>query len=81
MAFKQRVDQVVLISGDAGFLPAAMLTRQEGIDFVLDPVWQDVPEDLLADASFHGSRHRSLIRENLARRTILLSCRALTLGK
>lgn len=46
LAFKQQVDQIVLIAGDADFVPAAKLARREGIDFVLDPMWQAIPEDL-----------------------------------
>ncbi len=47
LALKRQVDQIVLISGDADFVPAAKLARREGIDFVLDPMWQKIPEDLL----------------------------------
>jgi uncharacterized LabA/DUF88 family protein len=38
LAFKKQVDQIVLIAGDADFVPAAKLARREGIDFVLDPM-------------------------------------------
>jgi uncharacterized LabA/DUF88 family protein len=46
LAFKRQVDQVVLIAGDADFVPAAKLARREGIDFILDSMWQPVPDDL-----------------------------------
>lgn len=46
LAFKRQVDQIVLIAGDADFVPAAKLARREGIDFVLDPMWKAIPEDL-----------------------------------
>lgn len=46
LAFKQQVNQIVLISGDADFAPAAKLARREGIDFVLDPLWSTVRSDL-----------------------------------
>ncbi len=46
LAFKRQVDQIVLIAGDSDFVPAAKLARQEGIDFILDPMWQPIPEDL-----------------------------------
>ncbi|MBM3724896.1 MAG: NYN domain-containing protein [Acidobacteria bacterium] len=46
LAFKRQVDQIVLIAGDSDFVPAAKLARREGIDFILDPMWQDIPEDL-----------------------------------
>ena len=35
MAYKQQVDQIVLISGDSDFVSAAKLARREGIDFIL----------------------------------------------
>ena len=46
LAFKRQVDQIVLIAGDSDFVPAAKLARREGIDFILDPMWQLIPEDL-----------------------------------
>lgn len=46
LAFKQQVSQIVLISGDADFVPAAKLARREGIDFILDPMWSTIRPDL-----------------------------------
>lgn len=46
LAFKQQVDQIVLIAGDADFVPAAKQARREGIDFILDPMWQGIPPNL-----------------------------------
>jgi uncharacterized LabA/DUF88 family protein len=46
LAFKQQVTQIVLVSGDADFVPAAKLARREGIDFVLDPMWATIRPDL-----------------------------------
>ncbi|MBK3820790.1 NYN domain-containing protein [Paraburkholderia aspalathi] len=46
LAFKKQVDQIVLIAGDADFVPAAKQARREGIDFVLDPMWQRIPPNL-----------------------------------
>ena len=45
-AYKKLVDQVVLVAGDADFIPAAKLARFEGIDFILDPMWQGIAPDL-----------------------------------
>ncbi len=42
LAFKKQADQIVLVAGDADFVPAAKLARREGIDFVLDPMWSHV---------------------------------------
>ena len=47
LAFKKQVEQIVLLAGDADFVPAAKLARREGIDFVLDPMWQKVPAGLM----------------------------------
>lgn len=46
LAYKKLVDQIVLISGDSDFVPAAKLARREGIDFVLDPMGSDIRDDL-----------------------------------
>jgi uncharacterized LabA/DUF88 family protein len=47
MAFKRQVDQIILVAGDADFVPAVKLARREGIDVVLDPMWGQAAEDLL----------------------------------
>lgn len=46
MAYKKQVDQIVLISGDSDFVPAAKLARREGIDFILDPLGAPIKPDL-----------------------------------
>ena len=46
LAFKRQADQIVLVAGDADFVPAAKLARREGIDFILDPMWAPIPDDL-----------------------------------
>lgn len=46
LAQKKLVDQIVLIAGDSDFVPAAKQARREGIDFILDPMWNHVAEDL-----------------------------------
>jgi uncharacterized LabA/DUF88 family protein len=46
VAFKRQVDQIVLISGDSDFVPAAKLARREGIDFILDPLGAPIKPDL-----------------------------------
>lgn len=47
MAFKGQVDQIILVAGDADFVPAAKLARREGIDVVLDPMGGKAARDLL----------------------------------
>lgn len=46
LAYKKQVDQIILISGDSDFVPAAKLARREGVDFILDPMWADIRPDL-----------------------------------
>jgi uncharacterized LabA/DUF88 family protein len=46
VAYKKQADQIVLVAGDADFVPAAKLARREGIDFILDPMWVSIPRDL-----------------------------------
>jgi len=46
MAYKKQVDQIVLISGDSDFVPAAKHARREGIDFILDPLGARIKPDL-----------------------------------
>ena len=47
MAFKGQVDQIVMIAGDADFVPAAKLARREGIDVVLVTMGGKAARDLL----------------------------------
>jgi uncharacterized LabA/DUF88 family protein len=47
LALKQQVDKIVLVAGDADFVPAAKLARREGIEFILDPMWRSVSGGLL----------------------------------
>lgn len=46
LAMKRQVSQIVLIAGDSDFVPAAKQARREGIDFVLDPMWQKIKPEL-----------------------------------
>lgn len=47
MAFKKQVDQIILVAGDADFVPVAKLARREGIDVVLDPMGGTPARDLI----------------------------------
>ena len=40
------MDQIILISGDSDFVPAAKMARREGIDFILDPMGASIKDDL-----------------------------------
>lgn len=46
LSYKKQVDQIILISGDSDFVPAAKLARREGIDFILDPLWAVIKPNL-----------------------------------
>ena len=46
LALKRMVKQIVLVSGDGDFVPAAKLARREGLDIVLDPMWSRIGDAL-----------------------------------
>lgn len=46
LAYKRLVDQIVLVAGDADLVPVAKLARREGIDFIVDPMWQGIAPSL-----------------------------------
>lgn len=40
------VEQIVLIAGDADFVPVAKVARRSGVDFIVDPMGQHVSGEL-----------------------------------
>ena len=46
ITLKRQADTIILVSGDSDFVPAAKLARREGVEFILDPLWQSVNDDL-----------------------------------
>ena len=46
MTLKRQVDTIILVTGDSDFVPAAKLARREGVEFLLDPLWQQVSDEL-----------------------------------
>ena len=46
VSYKRQADQIVLVAGDSDFVPAAKLARREGVDFILDPMWSQIADDL-----------------------------------
>ena len=46
ITLKRQADVIVLVAGDADFVPAAKLARREGVQFILDPLRQSVSSDL-----------------------------------
>lgn len=61
MAFKKQVQQIILIAGDGDFVPAAKLARREGIDFILDPMGNHIPDDLYEHIDGLKSKYKTLI--------------------
>lgn len=61
LAFKKQVDQIVLISGDSDFVPAAKHARREGIDFILDPMRAPIKDDLFEHID--GMRTKAPIKD------------------
>jgi len=46
LTLKKQVDTIILVTGDSDFVPAAKMARREGVEFLLDPLWQQVNDDL-----------------------------------
>ena len=40
------VNQIIMVSGDSDFVPAAKYARRAGIDFILDPMWSNISSSL-----------------------------------
>lgn len=60
LAYEGIVSQIVLISGDSDFVPAAKVARRKGIDFVLDPMGANISDELFE----HIDGMESFIRED-----------------
>lgn len=46
LAERRDVNQIIMISGDSDFVPAAKHARRNGIDFILDPMWATITSSL-----------------------------------
>lgn len=46
LTLKKQATTLILVAGDSDFVPAAKLARREGMEFILDPLWQQVNADL-----------------------------------
>lgn len=64
LAFKKQVDQIILISGDSDFVPAAKQARREGIDFILDPMRSPIKEDLFEHIDGMRTKAPQKIKQN-----------------
>ena len=47
LAYEGIVNQIILIAGDADFVPAAKVARRKGIDFILDPMGRSISPSLM----------------------------------
>lgn len=47
MTLKRQADTIILVTGDSDFIPAAKVARREGVEFLLDPMWQSVEGELM----------------------------------
>lgn len=66
LAFKQQVNQIILISGDSDFVPAAKQARREGIDFILDPMGATIKDDLYEHIDGIRSQYKNFIPKESA---------------
>lgn len=46
LTLKKQADILILVTGDADFVPAAKLARREGASIILDPLWSNIGPDL-----------------------------------
>ena len=46
LSYEKLVDVIVLIAGDSDFVPAAKQARIKGVDFILNPLKQEISPDL-----------------------------------
>ena len=46
LAERGQVNQIIMITGDSDFVPAAKHARRSGIDFILDPMWARITDSL-----------------------------------
>lgn len=46
IAHERFASQIVVITGDSDFVPAAKYARRHGIDFIIDPMWHSFRPDL-----------------------------------
>lgn len=61
LSFKRQVDQIILISGDSDFVPAAKQARREGVDFILDPMGSSIKPDLFEHIDGISSHYKKFL--------------------
>lgn len=55
LTFKRQVKVIVLVTGDADFVPAAKMARREGVEIILDPLRYNISKSLFEHID--GLRH------------------------
>lgn len=66
LTLKKLVKTIVLVAGDSDFVPAAKLARREGVQFILDPLWHNVSDDLFEHIDgLHSGLSRSGSRRTM----------------
>lgn len=55
LTLKQQIKIIVLVTGDADFVPAAKLARREGVEIILDPLRNNISKNLFEHID--GLRH------------------------
>ena len=46
LSYEKLVDKIILIAGDSDFVPAAKMARKHGVDFILDPLRNNIDPSL-----------------------------------
>ena len=69
ITLKKQVQQIILISGDSDFVPAAKLARREGIDFLLDPMWNPIKPHLFEHIDGLVSKIKKPVSSNVRKTT------------
>ena len=66
LTYKKQVNQIILISGDSDFVPAAKMARREGVDFILDSMGATIKDNLFEHIDGLESfwKNKSLIQIN-----------------
>ncbi len=64
LAYKKQVDRIVLIAGDSDFVPVAKLARREGIDFILDPLYNQIKDSLFEHIDGLHSKDKTFNNRN-----------------
>ena len=47
LGFSRLVDQIILVAGDSDFIPVAKAARKAGIDFIIDPMGNNLSSELI----------------------------------